>query len=284
MIVGLLCFLSFFSINQGLSSSFLYSVTLQSNVTHGQGLVSYDDAVNYDIDSSEARFDVKELFIKNSASDLYIAVRVEHQDGNNEVGLALSFDTNHDLLWTEDIKIVYFNPSQERQDGFFFGSSAISYQPESQRNFNGLASSFVYGPTGTTQRLYEFKIPFQTANPTQDLSVYDPDGFLISIDITLIFNSTDYVSWNSGNQSNLMSSATAYQSLMLAGPGRYLIPNFEPVVITTTPPQTGATLTVTGAGTTEAVGAAGTSGFEILPVTIAVVLLGITIAYRRRSR
>ena len=114
-----------------------------------------------------------------------------------------------------------------------------------------------------------------------------PDGFLIGIDITLIFDTSDLVSWNSGNQSNLMSSATAYQSLMLAGPGRYLIPNFEPVVITTTPPaqtQTGPgtqTATVTGAGTTETVTAS--PGFEFMSLTIVIFILGITIAYRRRS-
>ena len=279
IILGILIFVQ---INQAESSStLLHSVRLQSDVTHKQGLTSYSDAASYDLESNEVRFDAKELLIKNSENWLFIAVRVEDSDANKEEGLIILIDANHDQTWAEDAKIIYVSSSRASDDGFFSGDSAIGYQETSEIKFIGAVSSFIYGPTGTSQRLYEFKIPLQTPYPTKDISVYDPDGFMLGLDIVLMYDSTDFVSWNSGNTS-LTADASNYQSLVLAGPGRYLIPEFEPdvtTIITETEAETDTEPEIPAAQ-----GAAGVSGYDFIGFLGAIIILGVSISYRRRLK
>jgi hypothetical protein len=274
----------FFQTHHVSASSYIYSVRLQSDVVFSNGLTSYNDASNYLLESEEEKFDAKELFIKNTETHIYIAIRVENQDFFQEEGLAVLFDSNHDGLFAEDVKIL--DKDQTLKDGYFYGNSDFSEQGNTETT--GSVSLFPY-IDGSQQRLYEFKIPFQTDFPTKDISVYDPDNFLLGFEIALIFPN-EVISWNNGNQTALIPNASNYQTIILAGPGRYAIPNFEPEVITSSVSSSSSKSTSTttqigdGKETFYSDEAGAASGFEIITVGLSFLIISGLIKKQRRRK
>lgn len=249
---------------------FIQSFRAQKTVSFGNGLNSYSDAASYQFSGSFAD-KVKEIFIKNDDSNLYIAVRVF--SNNISDGLAVVFDANNDRQYAEDVKILFQNASLNR-DGYFSGNSTINYQ--SSLDFTGKVSNITY-IDGTTQFLYEYKISFVSNLPTEDIQVYDPNSFILGLDIVLI-EGNNYISLANGNLTSIIANASNFLELILAGPGYYRTPDFQPAVIT---PQTSpSTQNKTPAGSPE-YAASATPGFEIGITFFSIIILGILV---RRSK
>ncbi|MFV2016438.1 MAG: hypothetical protein ACC656_13485, partial [Candidatus Heimdallarchaeota archaeon] len=121
-----------------------------------------------------------------------------------------------------------------RKEGYFVGSSSFAIQ--SSINFKSEVSQITY-IDGSANYLFEFKIPLDSATPTTDLQISDPSDYLLGFDVISIHDTTMF-SEALGEISSFTSSATNYATLILAGPGKFAIPDFEPDTISSSPPPT----------------------------------------------
>ena len=257
--------------------SYIYSVRLQKSISLPATLADFSDA---EAISLNAGLFTKEMYIKNSESDLYIALRVTNNASLQ--GIALVFDVDHDQKFTNDVKILFNN--QTKLDGYFNQNSALSLQ--SQTFFTGAVSSISY-IDGKTYKFYQFDINFNPSsnsnyNPTTDMYIPDPSDYMLGFDLIEI-TSGGLISWTRGNLTDtnsilaLSSNASSFYSMILAGPGKYAVPDFSPVA-TTNPPAstsvvTAATSTYTAVinqGETTSMATKATPGFEILGLMITI--------------
>ena len=167
--------------------SYIYSVRAQKG-TSSHNLDDFSDAESIPITGNSV---VKEMFVKNSESNLYIGFRTELNV--NLTGLALVFDVDHDLQNAEDVKILYGN--QTKNDGYFAQKSALSLQSSSY--FDGGVYSVTY-IDGKAYNLYEFSIPFNpNSDPTIDMHIPDPSDYMLGFDFITILNNS-LISWSRG--------------------------------------------------------------------------------------
>lgn len=264
------------------SNSFIYSVRAQTEGEFGSGNDFYSDASKIPLSAPNVRFTGAEMYVKNSESALFIALRVT--DRNNEAGVALVFDVNHDLEWAEDVKIVT-RSGFTREDAYFQGGSSLSYQSSTQ--FTAEVNTFTY-IDGSAQVLYEFRIPFTSYDPTKDLYVIDPDNFMLGLDVVMIFDS-DVISLTQGTLDSLddvNSNVDGFVTLVLAGPGRFLIPDFEPSAVqhdNATSTQTSTQYTQGGDGYDYAETAATNLDTFSIIASVTLIFLSTTLI-RRRNR
>ena len=263
--------------------SFLYSVRAQKTPS-AHSLTDYTDAESVTFNSNLL---IKELYIKNSESYLYIGLRVEVNASFK--GVALVFDVDHDQKYADDVKILYAN--QNKSDGYFYQNSALSLQSNSF--FDGAIYQVSY-IDGKTYDLYEFSIPFTpNSNPTTDMFITDPSDYMLGFDIVEILNDSLF-SWNRGSLGTentiqkLDSQASSFYTLVLAGPGKFAVPDFNPVV-TTASQSTSSSSAQTQAGkvTNLDVSTAikGTPGFEFYLLIIALpVIISLRKIHSRRSK
>ena len=272
--------------------SYIYSVRLQKSISLPATLADFSDA---EAISLNAGLFTKEMYIKNSESDLYIALRVTNNASLQ--GIALVFDVDHDQKFTNDVKILFNN--QTKLDGYFNQNSALSLQ--SQTFFTGAVSSTSY-IDGKTYKFYQFDINFNPSsnsnyNPTTDMYIPDPSDYMLGFDLIEI-TSGGLISWTRGNLTDtnsilaLSSNASSFYSMILAGPGKYAVPEFSPVA-TTNPPAstsvvTAATSTYTAVfykGETKSMATKATPGFEILGLMITipfVIILKRSLSRRKK--
>ena len=216
-----------FQIPAKAQESFVYSVRAQKTPSE-HSLEDYTDAESVTLNSN---LSIKELYIKNSESNLYIGLRVEVNDLFK--GVALVFDVDHDQKYADDVKILYAN--QNKSDGYFYQNSALSLQGSTY--FDGAIYQVSY-IDGKTYILYEISIPFTpNSNPTTDMFITDPSDYMLGFDIVEILNGSLY-SWTRGSLGSentiqkLDSQASSFYTLVLAGPGKFAVPDFNPVVTT----------------------------------------------------
>lgn len=262
--------------------SYIYSVRLQKSVSFPATLADFSDA---EAISFNGGLFTKEMYIKNSESDLYIALRVTNT--SDLQGIALVFDVDHDQKFANDVKILFNN--QTKLDGYFNQNSALSLQ--SQTFFTGAVSSISY-IDGKTYKFYQFDINFNPGsnsnyNPTTDMYIPDPNDYMLGFDLIEITNA-GIISWSRGNLTtansilDLSSNASSFYTMILAGPGKYAVPDFSPVA-TTNPPAsssivTAATSTYTAVinkGETTSMAMQASPGFEILGLMLAIPFVAI---------
>lgn len=263
--------------------SFIYSVRAQKGVT-SHNLEDYSDAEPIKIGNSNLL--VKQMYVKNSESNLYIGMRAVINASLK--GIALVFDVDHDLKYAEDVKIMY--TTGNLSDGYFYQNSALSLQDQSY--FSGGVYNITY-IDGKTYSLFEFSIPLNpNSNPTTDMFVPDPSDYMLGFDFIEIMN-TSLISWTRGNLTtepsihDLNSNASSFYTMVLAGPGKYAVPDFNPVVTTSTQAAT-ATATATYANQTNNANYAATKaspGFEVFMAVLGLVMiLGLRKLALRRSQ
>ena len=245
-------------------SAFLYSVRAQKTPS-GQTLTDYSDAKSVIVSNMHT----KEIYLKNSESNLYIAFRVAKN--SSFLGLALLFDVDHDQVYTDDVKILFSN--QTTIDGYYYLNSALSLQAQSY--FTGSVNNISY-VDGKTYDFYQFTIPFNPgSSPTTDMYISDPSDYMLGFDFVEIMNNS-LISWTRGDLGTaktiqaLPNDASSFYTMILAGPGKFAVPDFNPVTASssTVAPSTQQT-TASSSGTynnaaTSSTMAAGTPGFEFV--------------------
>lgn len=280
IIVALFSMLLLSSLVQAQSSSYLYSVRAQK-IPDGNGLEGYSDAVSVPISNMLT----KGLYLKNTDSHLYIAFRVAIN--SSFLGLALLFDVDHDLKYAEDVKVLFVNSTTN--DGYFYQNSAYSKQAQSY--FSGSVSNITY-VDGKSYDFYEFSIPFNPNSvPTTDMFIPDPTDYMLGFDFVEILNGS-LISWTRGNLGSintidkLPSDASSFYTMILAGPGKYAVPDFNPV---TAPPSTTSSVVASSSATanyqnqTQTM-ASGTPGFEfIFPLIVFATVVAVKKIKDRRS-
>ncbi len=249
--------------------SFLYSVRAQKDLTN-HNLSDFSDAKSVTINSG---LYVKELFVKNSESNLFLGFRVQKDLlGNSSLlGIAVVFDVDHDQKFADDVKILYLNETV--QDGYFYQNSALSLQGNSY--FSGSVHQVTY-IDGKTYNLFEFTIPFNpNSNPTTDMFIPDPSDYMLGFDFVEIRNDS-LISWTRGNLTTektinqLDSSSSSFYTMILAGPGKYAVPDFNPVVTSSSQVPASSTASLTEAYYANK--SAASPGFEVLLAIPALVI------------
>lgn len=256
-------------------SSYIYSVRAQ-NTTFDHTLNDYSDAQSVPINGMS----VQTLYIKNSENTLYIGLRVVQNTSLK--GIALGFDVDHDLKYAEDIKILFIN--QTKEDGYFYQNSPLSLQATAF--FDGGVYNVTY-IDGKIYSLFQFSIPLNPSSKlTEDMFISDPSDYMLGFDFVEILN-TGLISWSRGNLGventifKLDSSSSSFNTLILAGPGKYAAPEFNPVVQSnqsnpTSSSAPNAEYNSPGKGYSISSSAA-TPGFEF-PILIIALVIPIAIA------
>lgn len=264
--------------------SFIYSVRAQKGVT-SHSLEDYTDAEP--IQLGNPNLFVKQMYVKNSESELYIGLRVVINASLS--GIALVFDADHDLKYAEDVKIMYTDGNLS--DGYFYQNSALSLQAQSY--FSGDTYNITY-IDGKTYHLFEFSIPLNpNSDPRMDMFISDPSDYMLGFDFVEIMNNS-LISWTRGNLTteptihDLNSNASSFYTMVLAGPGKYAVPDFNPVVTTSTQPATTAAVTATATYDNKlnnvTASSAASPGFEILFAVLGLVMIiGLRKLKLRRS-
>lgn len=261
--------------------SYIYSVRAQKG-TSSHNLNDYSDAEAIPITGNSL---VKEMYVKNSESNLYIGFRTEVNTSLH--GLALVFDVDHDQQFAEDVKIL--NANQTKEDGYFYQNSALSLQSSSYFDGGIYPISYI---DGKTYNLYEFSIPFNpNSNPTMDMYISDPSDYMLGFDFITILNNS-LISWSRGvlpsehTIQQLDANASSFYTMVLAGPGKYAVPDFNPVV-TTSPTQTyyqnqTSATSSNAAYNKQAMTTAATPGFEMYLFIIAIITVIIIRKFKLR--
>jgi hypothetical protein len=206
-------------------SAFMYSVRAQKT-NFNQNLNDYSDAKSIQV----SNLFIKEIFLKNSETDLFLGIRVEKN--TSLLGIGIVFDVDHDQFYADDIKIL--NTNNHKSDGYFYQGSALSIQESNY--FSGFVSTITY-VDGLSYDLFQFTIPFNpNSNPTTDMIIADPSDYMLGIDTIEIRNGS-LISWTRGNLGfesiqQLNSNSDSFFNLILAGPGKFAVPDFNPVVTT----------------------------------------------------
>lgn len=210
--------------NQG-QSSYVYSVRAQKT-TFNHTLDDYSDAESISINWNML---VRTIYIKNSENTLYVGLCA--LQNSSLKGIALIFDVDHDQKYAEDVKILFVNDTKE--DGYFYQYSALSLQATTF--FDGGVYQVTY-IDGKSYNLFQFSIPLNpNSDPTVDMFISDPSDYMLGFDFVEILNSS-LISWTRGNLEientilKLDSNASSFNTLILAGPGKYAAPEFSPVV------------------------------------------------------
>lgn len=252
-------------------SSYLYSVRAQKT-PDGNGLADYSDAVNVKI----SNMIIKGLYLKNTDSHLYIAFRVAKN--TSFFGLAVLFDVDHDLKYAEDVKILFANSTTN--DGYFYLNSGYSKQAQSY--FSGSVNNITY-VDGKTYDFYQFAIPFNpNSSPTTDMYIPDPTDYMLGFDFVEILNGS-LVSWTRGNLgasntiNKLPGDASSFFTMILAGPGKYAVPDFNPVTAPQLSNSTAVASSSAGTAINQDVRSTGaTPGFEfIFPLIVFVMVVAV---------
>lgn len=270
-------------------SSFLYSVRAQKNPNFDQSnLMEYSDAKSVTV----SNLLTKEIYLKNSETNLYIALRVEKNI--SLLGIGLLFDVDHDQIYADDAKILFANNSLK--DGYFSLNSVFTQQ--SQAYFTGKVSDVFYLDRDCT--FYQFSIPFNPNSfPNIDMYISDPTDYLLGFDFIEIMNNHLY-SWTRGDLDpinsiyNLNSSASSFYTMVLAGPGKYAVPDFNPQTVTQTQTQ-GATQTSAASSSSynpdaaatysSETGMAASPGFELIfPLIVLVTVVSVKKIHLRRLK
>lgn len=283
LIVSFIVSILLVQVPTGAQESFIYSVRAQKGVT-SHTLEDYSDAEPIQIGNSNLF--VKQMYVKNSESYLYIGMRVVINASLS--GIALVFDVDHDLKYAEDVKIMYTDGNLS--DGYFYQDSALSLQAQSY--FSGNVYNVTY-IDGKTYNLFEFSIPLNPNSiPTNDMFISDPSDYMLGFDFVEIMNSS-LISWTRGNLNeptihDLNSNASSFYTMVLAGPGKYAVPDFNPVVTTSTQPATTAAVTATATYDNKlnnvTASSAASPGFEILFAVLGLVMIiGLRKLKLRRS-
>ena len=100
---------------------------------------------------------------------------------------------DHDQKFADDVKIMFAN--QNKSDGYFYQSSALSVQ--SGTYFDGIIYQSTY-IDGKTYNFYEFVIPLNpNSDPRLDMYISDPSDYMLGFDLIEIVNSS-LISWSRG--------------------------------------------------------------------------------------
>lgn len=272
------------SVTNSTQEVFIYSVRSQKSITT-HTLADYSDAETVPITNTLFS---KELYVKNSETNLYLAFR--EVSNSSLKGLALFFDVDHDRVFANDVKILYSN--QTKADGYYDQNSLLSLQPTPE--FSGVIQPITY-IDGKTYNLYQFDINFNPSNnpnfnPAKDMYIPDPSDYMLGFDLVEI-TTHGLISWSRGNLTaqssiqsiqNVPSTASSFFTLVLAGPGKYQVPDFNPVAVTSnTISQTSANTAPPASNTNANItnGAKGSPGFE-LPILV-IGLVGIIIIRKK---
>lgn len=256
--------------------SFLYSVRAQKDLPN-HNLSDFSDAKSIILNSE---LNIRELYVKNSENELFLGFRVQQNLIANSTleGVAVIFDVDHDRIYADDVKILYLNETKE--DGYFYQNSALSLQGNNY--FSGSVHQVTY-IDGKSYELFEYSIPFNpNSNPTTDMYIPDPSDYMLGFDFVEIRNNS-LVSWTRGDLigdesiKQLNSSSNSFYTMILAGPGKYAVPDFNPVVTTSTQATSSAATYGQSdkAYTTSSYGAGASPGFELLFVipTFAILII-----------
>lgn len=276
----LVCILASNTFVEGQSDEYFYSLRSQSNNNLNGNLSDYKDSSKIKIDNDDPLSSVREIYIKNSETHLWIGVRTTQIE--SLVGLAILFDSDYDTMYADDGKILYLNNS--KIDGYFRGESLLAIQ--TTQNFLGKVSEITY-IDGGKYNLFEYRIPFDTNDPGKDLQIPDPSDSLLGLDIVSIYSNVSLFSLANGESNSLISNAENFSTLILAGPGKFGVPDFSPDVITSSvsPTSNQADSSQIVDYDSQADYAAASTGFEIgyIELILFLPIIVITVIKRKRN-